>query len=317
MATRLYFLKDQPAFVSPAFDGTWTVTGSALRRAMSLTKLAGDAPALSGGVAMGAGQHGLDRQYVSPPLNGAQVLNFQVNAFLACMSSNTNTYMAAVVKLVNNDGTVWKGDLLNWSFWGPGGTPYAPVGAAAARNFIRPSVAAVIAAADGDRIVVELGFSCFLTGARTGFGEYGADSALGDYVAEYTTGLDPWIEFDQNLIFGSDDTDPPVVSSEVPANGATEVALDAAMGFDVTDPGSGVDLATVVVVVTVDPGGPGESIETAYDGGAGGYQAGYSGSANVIADGFQFAFNRAAAFPENTTVQVAVDADDNVGNSIP
>jgi len=108
------------------------------------------------------------------------------------------------------------------------------------------------------------------------------------------------------------DTQDPLLANASPANGATEVALDSTISFDLIDPGVGIDDTTLEVWVTVDPrDGPAEA------------------AVNVVGDATwlmdqtgtdfaaSFVFTPPAGFFEiNDVVSVRVVCDDKSGNSL-
>jgi hypothetical protein len=108
-----------------------------------------------------------------------------------------------------------------------------------------------------------------------------------------------------DLFFGEFSTDvtPPAVSNLLPLSGATGVPKSSNVEFDITDTEAGVDTGSVVVVVDGN---------TAYDGGAGGFQAGYitgssfadigGGTRRMVIDGPDF-----SSF---VTIVVTVDGQD-------
>jgi hypothetical protein len=97
----------------------------------------------------------------------------------------------------------------------------------------------------------------------------------------------------------------PVVVNKDPASAAVNQRQDVTVEFRVEDPGSGIALSSVVISFQVDA----DPAVVVYDGGAGGFQIGYSGSAAISGDGYNFAINH-PLFPAFSTITVEVEADD-------
>jgi len=97
------------------------------------------------------------------------------------------------------------------------------------------------------------------------------------------------------------DTVPPSVSNEAPAPGELDVLVGTAVTFDLTDDpgGSGVDLTSILVTI--------EGVNAIV---AGVVQAGFSGSLTPITDGYAISVAPDAGLPQNTAVDVTVDAQD-------
>lgn len=95
------------------------------------------------------------------------------------------------------------------------------------------------------------------------------------------------------------DFDAPVVTNRVPPPGAIGVATASTVSFDVTDPGTGVDLGNTIIKVNG---------TTVWDGTA--YINGYTGLTTTITDGYHFAFQKTGGFPSFTTLTVRVDTQD-------
>ena len=109
-----------------------------------------------------------------------------------------------------------------------------------------------------------------------------------------------------DLFFGEFSTDvtPPEVTNPSPGNGLIGVARDADIEFDITDTETGVDTTAVIVYI----GGV-----KAYDGGAGGFQAGYiTGSTFLDMGGgtWHMLINPAADLGSYVLVAVTVDGHD-------
>lgn len=99
----------------------------------------------------------------------------------------------------------------------------------------------------------------------------------------------------------STDVTAPVISNVVPADTSVDVLPGAAIEFDLTDEETGVDTASVVVTV----GGV-----TAYDGAAGGFQTGYSGTFAQSGTTWHMSLTADAGFGSYNTITATVDAQD-------
>src|SRR5574337_790602 len=166
MVTRLYPLVVAPP-VSPAFAAGWNDTASAVRRMMSAStqpaRSADGTPfseTLSAAEAVATSPLDvLIAQYVSEPLSGAQTisgpLTGQLRALEAALDADYRAQLLA--KVVSGDGATLRGTLLGFdtavlsSEWATALTN---------RNFPRGGAQTLtsVAASDGDRIVIEVGY---------------------------------------------------------------------------------------------------------------------------------------------------------------
>lgn len=150
------------------------------------------------------------------------------------------------------------------------------------------------------------------------------DVVLGDFhiaVASPAVGLAPGLgvteDYDGAARFGDTagayegaDGTPPVVTNEIPPSAASDVSLTATMGFDITDAGSGVNLASI----SVDLNQGTSPTERVYQEGA--YGTGYAGTVVGIVDGYRFSFTRTAQFAPGVTVTITINGSDVAGNAI-
>jgi hypothetical protein len=107
-----------------------------------------------------------------------------------------------------------------------------------------------------------------------------------------------------DLFFGtfSTDTSAPVVTAPFPANGLTGVDEDSNVSFTITDADAGVDLTSLIVRV----GGV-----TVYDGGAGGFQPGYTGTVTDVGGGaYEVVVDPTLDMDSYADIDVTVDAQD-------
>lgn len=207
MATRLYFKATEAAPVNPGFDGAWGYTGEALRRALSLVREYGDTPA--SGAQIGPwtpGQVALDRQYVSPPLSGAQTITGIVKLYLLAreFASTDNATSRLGLRVVSNDGITFRGTVLAVAQYGPNTELSTGL---RNKGFADGDAVASVNAQDGDRIVVEVGYTDGIGAAGTtpeAQAQWGAE-AKGTYSDlpenETATAGIGWVEFSQNLAF--------------------------------------------------------------------------------------------------------------------
>ena len=100
------------------------------------------------------------------------------------------------------------------------------------------------------------------------------------------------------------EADPPFLDLQDPAPLATGILINDNIEVRVNDIGDGVDLTTVVIDVT-----DGATVN-AYDGGAGGFQNGYTGTVTPSGLGFFFDINPPADFTDLQVISVRVRATD-------
>lgn len=288
MATRLYYGYSAVPTVSPAFDGSWEATGSAVRRWLVNKKDPTNVAALESlavATTLNSPAGAVDvliAQYVSSPLSGAQTISGAIKSIIRAQESNAAADMRAqcVIWVMKSDGTS-RGTLIatdtsalsnefntslrdikypkGWT--GSGTTPTS------------------VAAQDGDRIVVELGYRKHenATTSRTGTLSLGNPEGTDCPEDETTTTANtPWIEFADTLTFqGNTDrvsqtallvanqptpsvrvsqTALLVANQPTPAARVSQTALLVAVGA-----GIGARVSQTVLLVAVKPPGTGKS----------------------------------------------------------
>ena len=97
--------------------------------------------------------------------------------------------------------------------------------------------------------------------------------------------------------------DPPVISAQVPAPSAIDIATTATISFTVTDVVEGVRLSTVQVFVDIGAGFVNAYLNS-------GFQNGWSGSVTPISQGFTFALTPPTDLPNSQSVSVRLVAFD-------
>lgn len=151
-----------------------------------------------------AGQDSLLIQFVSPPI-AAQTVSGNVKAIIRASESATNgDFRSQInVRILGWDGTTVRGTLLAHdtgalaSEWATTLTNRKfPVNYAGSGGALTP-----VASQDGDRLIVEVGFRCHGSNAN-GTIDIG-DASVTDLVEDEvgTTGNNPWIEFDNDIVF--------------------------------------------------------------------------------------------------------------------
>ncbi len=206
--TRLYFSSALGASASPAYDAGWNYITEAARWRLKHTK---GASALADGTQIGAwtgtaGQKALDRQYVSNPLNGAQSVGGSIKGQLLVQEvANTDNVdqIISVVKVVSIDGGTLRGTVLSSGSRGP-------TGEFRSTGFRNKIIAdgdggSIVAAQDGDRIVIEIGYSNSTAGTTPeAFARWGENASdLPENETQTTDGAG-WIEFAGSLSFQAD-----------------------------------------------------------------------------------------------------------------
>ena len=107
MVTRLYFPVTDASEVNPAFYSTWNYTSEALRRKLANVK---GSSAITIGSQIGAwasGNHALDRQYVSTPMDsGISFSGVTVKCQIMAREYNNgdNTHSEMAARIVNRAG---------------------------------------------------------------------------------------------------------------------------------------------------------------------------------------------------------------------
>jgi hypothetical protein len=160
--SRLYFTNATGNLPTPV-SGTWTTTAQMTRFLMKPYK-DGVTPVQAQTINIGAsaGNSALDRMFITPGLNGAQTISGRVSGQLMVRELNTNDDVNRILitaRVVHNNGVTIRGVLLPWANYGP----TAEFLNNAVRNKSIISGAATVnvspvAAQDGDRIVLEIGY---------------------------------------------------------------------------------------------------------------------------------------------------------------
>jgi hypothetical protein len=271
VATRLYLPSstDPAAPISPGFDAAWEVTASAIRRILELTK---DDPSalVSSGAASGAlntpaqAVDVLVAQYVSAPISGTPTISGAIKGQVRAFESNAaaDLRMQCVIRVVSNDGSTVTGTLIAAS-----AAALSSEFNTALRNIKIPlggsTVPASVTAADGDRIVVEIGYRKHegATTTRTGTFSLGAIAGGTDLAEDETTTTAnmPWIEFADNITFQSISTRVSQVvlqTAIVPPATATRVS-QVVLQTAIVPPATATRVSQVVLQVAVSGGVPG------------------------------------------------------------
>ena len=208
MATRLYFPVTDAAAVSPDFQSGWNgVTGQGVRRLLQDTK---GADAITAGttisLASAAGSVALDRQYVSDPIDsgvnfGGMAVTMQLMTRELAATDNVDRLMTAM-KAVSRDGTVTQFTLFTVS--NNGGTAEF-IANASHRNksgFTGQIIAGNPTTSQGDRLVVEVGYSNSTNGttpnASAKYGQNATDLPINETATANGAG---WIEFSGTIAF--------------------------------------------------------------------------------------------------------------------
>jgi hypothetical protein len=197
---RFYFPAATAADVTPAANGAWGDTASALNRKLARTKTGS---ATSGtGLTWSTGVTKLDRRYVSDPL-GAQTISGNVRMQMRAVETNADDNAVARLELyvVSNDGSSVIGTLLAIGDYSTG-TELAGVGSFINKTFADGDALSSLAISDGDRLVVALGYSDAAgttPGATTSFD--GSNYPDLPFNETDTNALPGWIQFTSALTF--------------------------------------------------------------------------------------------------------------------
>jgi plastocyanin len=210
--TRLYFSASQTPSVSPSF-GSWGYTTEAGRYAL-LSSKAVSGESLVTGTRIGPSNSGitqLDRQYVSEPMSVGLVFtsgSTSVKAQLQCREFNNgdNTRSGLSIRIVSNDGTTTRAILLAPANYGLTSGEF--VNGATLRNAAYANgdtVTSSYTTVEGDRLVVEIGYTDNAGSSVEGQCRYGAPSGtdLPENETTTTTNNIPWIEFSNTVTFAT------------------------------------------------------------------------------------------------------------------
>lgn len=208
MATRLYGVATLAAPITPTPDAAWQDTTGFVRRLLSATKGASTETRSAVNVTSGANNEVLGFQLVSEPLNTAQTITGTVTIMTRGRELATTDNVdrrARGIRVIQSDGTTVRGTLLAEGFDATSTTELAAT--LAGYRAANATALSSVSAQAGDRIVVEIGYGLSATGTTPQYdmviGGNGTDHAATD---GDTTGTVPWVEFSQNLTFGSSPT---------------------------------------------------------------------------------------------------------------
>lgn len=200
MATRYYFsAATAPDVLGVAFDAGWDVTTDAVRR--KLLSAADGADTLADGATLSwnAGEEVLCRQYLSDRI-GVTTIDGTVKCQIRCQSSMADDAVRSrlCVKVVSEDGSVVRGTLLAVGLYGPN-TAFAHLGMRN-KTFADGDTVTTVVTENGDRILVEIGYSDSSGTTPQGHSRFGSSDASDLPENETTaTDLNPWIEFSNTI----------------------------------------------------------------------------------------------------------------------
>jgi hypothetical protein len=146
-------------------------------------------------------------QFVSDPL-AAQTISGTATAVLAVRESNLNVNARAqmVIRAVSNDGTTFRGTLMDYDTAGLSNEYTTASGVLPGVNYPRGHVNTTLTSTtlqEGDRLVIEMGCRSHAGTAGTLTFQCGDNGPLDMLTDESTTTGMPWIEFSQTLIWGA------------------------------------------------------------------------------------------------------------------
>ncbi len=201
MPTRFYFTTSGSlTAVTPAYSVAWKSTSGVTRHVMNYVKgssLTGKSPIFN--INAGARSSSLERQYTSAPLVGAQTISGTVSGQLVVneiAATDNVDQIVAVLKVVNNAGSLTSGMLLNLGAYNIVGEFSAVVGGRNKKIFNGQSITSVNAS-DGDRIVLEIGYWSSVAGTTPQTqAVYGETPPANDLIANElgVPGI-PWLQF--------------------------------------------------------------------------------------------------------------------------
>ncbi len=193
MVTRYYFPDTGAPDVSPAYAG-WTSTGADRRKCVT-TKIAS---AFADKSIAGLGANTCFRQYVSDPIEG-QIISGTLKGQISCRATNASNFTEIIVRVVSNDGSTFRGTLVNYSASSTGMDTGATNTNRKFKTSISPITIIPVTAQPGDRIVIEVGV--YSTGSGTAWLNFG-DSSVNDLPEDETSTAVycPWVEFSQTIV---------------------------------------------------------------------------------------------------------------------
>lgn len=203
MANRFYFDAQTAAPISPSFDASWEQNGQAVRlyspRKGLTTRVSALTNSTSVTVPITTTQQILIAQFITDPIPYPTRIGGRFNIVMRGLENATtnNAYLAYILRLLNNDGSIVRGTLAT-QMSTTGATEW--VGTAATRIFANVALTNITAEA-GDRLCLEVGAHAQAPTAagsalvRMGYVD-AADFAL---TSALTTDLNPWWELDQDV----------------------------------------------------------------------------------------------------------------------
>lgn len=183
-----------PTGVAPTVDAAWTDTNELVRRSMTTAQ---DVDAIANGTQIDwtAGAVAVDRQYISPPIHAGTIAG-SVKCYIraAELQAGDNASQRLGIRVVSPDGATVRGTLLAVGFYGTA-AELAGSSVLTNRAYANGDALSSVAALEGDRIVVELGYSDAAGSAPDAFASYGS-TAASDLPEDETTAtaLRPWFQ---------------------------------------------------------------------------------------------------------------------------
>lgn len=235
MPTRFYFPADTAADVSPAYDAGWNYAAEALRRALANVK---GSSAITTGTQVGpwtSGNKALDRQYVSNKLAAQRISGTCKMQLMVREYADTDNVAAIYlcVKVVSEDGSTVRGTLLSLNYYA-GISEFINNATHRNKKGADGDAMSDVDALDGDRIVVEIGYSDAAGAAPEASAKWGENASdLPEDEIQTTDGAG-WIEFSGDLSFYHE-------SKSVDDSGTGDDAIALANKISLADSGSGDD----------------------------------------------------------------------------
>lgn len=215
MATRLYLPSTGTPPISPAFDASWDLTGSAVRRQARRGRINSAQSDSSISETSATVVDVLHAQYVFGPI-GAGAITGTIKGQIACREANTNAdYRAQIVaRVVSSDGATVRGTLYGPDTAALSSEFNASASATVNRQFPRGGAQTVtsVTAQEGDFIVIEVGYHSHntITNSIAGVLRLGdPNSTNGDLPEDETTSGNNavgWIEFSYDFPIVADDS---------------------------------------------------------------------------------------------------------------
>jgi hypothetical protein len=209
MATRLYLPSSGAAAVNPPFtlQASWDQTGSADRLRMVTTKSATAMTSLTQASTITSNQRQLVRQYVSDPIAGQVLAVGTIKGTIRVAESATNDNINAVaskVLVVSNDGQTLRGAISNLSHTLVSVNEWATVAVGLTNRRVADGDAtSAVTSQEGDRIVIELGYSTTVGGSsisgNMNFGDDAASDCADDEAG--TAANNPFVELSITVEF--------------------------------------------------------------------------------------------------------------------